>query len=97
MILGTMEILAEALTFGEKSGIGSERVVDLVKGMLHSHICWASINIFPDYFAGPSVVHYADKMSNEKFDGSAGFTIDGGIKDATCVFSPQVPHNKFLC
>lgn len=33
MILGNLEILAESLTFAEKSGIGSERVLDLVRGM----------------------------------------------------------------
>lgn len=33
MILGTIEILAEALTFGEKTGIGSDRVYDLVQGI----------------------------------------------------------------
>jgi len=25
---------------------------------------------------------YADKMANDKFDGTQGFSIDGGIKDA---------------
>lgn len=25
---------------------------------------------------------YADKMANDKFDGTSGFSIDGGIKDA---------------
>ena len=32
MILGSIEVIAEALTFAEKSGIGSDRVFDLVKG-----------------------------------------------------------------
>lgn len=25
---------------------------------------------------------YADKMANDQFDGTQGFSIDGGIKDA---------------
>ena len=36
MILGSIEILAEALTFGEKSGIGTERVLDLIHGASRS-------------------------------------------------------------
>lgn len=32
MILGTIEVLAEAHTLAEKSGIGSDAVHDLVKG-----------------------------------------------------------------
>jgi 3-hydroxyisobutyrate dehydrogenase-like beta-hydroxyacid dehydrogenase len=34
MILGTMEVLAEGYTLGEKAGIGSESVFNLVKGLL---------------------------------------------------------------
>ena len=33
MILGSLEILAESFTLAEKSGIGSQAVLDLVKGM----------------------------------------------------------------
>lgn len=28
------------------------------------------------------MIAYADKMANDKFDGTQGFSIDGGIKDA---------------
>lgn len=30
-----------------------------------------------------SLLAYGDKMLHDKFDGSKGFAIDGGIKDAT--------------
>lgn len=33
MILGSIELLAEAYTLGEKSGIGAENVHTLVQGM----------------------------------------------------------------
>lgn len=33
MIVGANELLAEALTLGEKSGIGANTVYNLVKGM----------------------------------------------------------------
>jgi 3-hydroxyisobutyrate dehydrogenase-like beta-hydroxyacid dehydrogenase len=32
MIMGANELLAETLTFGEKSGIGQQTVYDLIKG-----------------------------------------------------------------
>lgn len=32
-----------------------------------------------------STVAYSEKMLNDKFDGTVGFSIDGGIKDATFV------------
>ena len=32
---------------------------------------------------------YADKMANDQFDGTQGFSIDGGIKDARYSFSLQ--------
>ncbi|KAG7452219.1 NAD-P-binding protein [Guyanagaster necrorhizus] len=66
MILGSLEILAEAYTLAEKSGIGAENVDSIVK----------------DIFPAPGVMAYSEKMKNDHFDGSAGFTIDGGIKDA---------------
>ncbi|RXW18510.1 hypothetical protein EST38_g7352 [Candolleomyces aberdarensis] len=77
MVLGTMEILAEALTFAEKSGIGGERVLDLVK----------------DFFPAPSMVNYAERMAHEKFDGNTGFAIDGGIKDATHIRRLSAKYN----
>ncbi|KAF8899114.1 NAD-P-binding protein [Infundibulicybe gibba] len=67
MILGSLEILAEAYTLAEKSGIGAENVHDLVK----------------EVFPAPGMVAYSDKIAHDKFDGSAGFAIDGGIKDAS--------------
>ena len=36
MILGTMEVMAEALTFAEKAGFGSQRVFDLIQGLFFS-------------------------------------------------------------
>lgn len=34
-----------------------------------------------------SFVGYADKIANDKFDGTQGFAIEGGIKDASQVTS----------
>ncbi|OCB92050.1 NAD-binding protein [Sanghuangporus baumii] len=65
-ILGLMETMAEALTLGEKTGVGAPAVHELIQ------------TLFPN----PIMLNYANKMTNDLFDGSVGFTIDGGLKDA---------------
>ncbi|KAF7302425.1 NAD(P)-binding protein [Mycena chlorophos] len=67
MILGTLEIFAEAYTLAEKSGIPAQEVHKLVK----------------DIFPAPSLIRYSDRMSNNNFDATTGFAIDNGIKDAS--------------
>ncbi|EIW86945.1 NAD(P)-binding protein [Coniophora puteana RWD-64-598 SS2] len=66
LIMGANELLAEAFTFGEKAGIGQQTVLNLVK----------------DIMPAPGMVAYGEKMVADKFDGSVGFAINGGIKDA---------------
>ncbi|KAI0783139.1 NAD-P-binding protein [Abortiporus biennis] len=66
LILGSLEILAEAFTLGEKSGISQEQVQGLLK----------------DLMPAPILVNYGAKMVHDAFDGEKGFAIDGGIKDA---------------
>ena len=65
-ILGTMEIMAEVLTLGEKTGLGAPAVHELIQTL----------------FPAPIMLNYANKMTNDLFDGRAGFAIEGGIKDA---------------
>ncbi|KAJ8596256.1 NAD(P)-binding protein [Rhizopogon salebrosus TDB-379] len=66
MLFGAIELLAETLTFGEKSGIGQQTVYNLIKEIMPA----------------PSLVAYGNKMVNDLFDGTVGFAIDGGIKDS---------------
>ncbi|KIL71570.1 hypothetical protein M378DRAFT_188988 [Amanita muscaria Koide BX008] len=66
MILGNLQVLAEAFTLSRKTGIDSDRVLELVK----------------DIFPTPIHANYANKMATGQFDGSKGFAIDNGIKDA---------------
>ncbi|PCH34285.1 hypothetical protein WOLCODRAFT_22575 [Wolfiporia cocos MD-104 SS10] len=66
MILGTLEILAEAFTLSEKAGIGAPTAYELVK----------------DLFPAPPFINYGRKMVTDEFDGLKGFAIDGGLKDA---------------
>ncbi|KAF8846141.1 NAD-P-binding protein [Paxillus ammoniavirescens] len=66
MIMGANEILAETLTLGEKSGIGAQTVYGLVKEIMPA----------------PGLIMYGERMVNDRFDGSIGFALDGGIKDS---------------
>ncbi|KAL0581075.1 hypothetical protein V5O48_000969 [Marasmius crinis-equi] len=67
MILGTLEVLSEAFTLGEKAGIKSDLVHNLVKEILPA----------------PGTVRYAERIAKDDFDGTVGFAVDGGIKDAS--------------
>ncbi|EED80831.1 predicted protein [Postia placenta Mad-698-R] len=69
MILGSLEILAEAFTLSEKTGISASQTYELVK----------------DMFPAPPFINYGNKMVTDSFDGKTGFAIDGGLKDATHV------------
>lgn len=41
-----------------------------------------------------SLVAYGHKMVNDLFDGSIGFALDGGIKDAKLV--PRGAHSRYF-
>jgi len=66
MILGSLEVIAETLTLGEKTGIGAE----------------AAHQLMAEILPAPIMIDYGHKMVNDHFDGTKGFAIDGGIKDA---------------
>ncbi|KII93981.1 hypothetical protein PLICRDRAFT_695048 [Plicaturopsis crispa FD-325 SS-3] len=78
MILGSLEVLAEAFTLADKSGIDAANINNLVKDLLPA----------------PPLVAYGDKMVNDAFDGSKGFAIDGGIKDASHIRNLTTHHNS---
>ncbi|KAK2461459.1 hypothetical protein APHAL10511_005922 [Amanita phalloides] len=78
LILGNLEILAEAFTMADKSGIEPHRVLELVQ----------------DILPAPPIVNYANKIANGLFDGSKGFSIDGGIKDASHIRKLTEEHNS---
>jgi len=77
MILGCMEVIAEGQTLAEKSGIGAEAVHNFVKDVLP---------------AGP-LIGYSEKMARDLFDGTKGFAMAGGIKDASHIRSLTTEHN----
>ncbi|KAG6895085.1 hypothetical protein C0992_003211 [Termitomyces sp. T32_za158] len=70
MILGTLEVLAEAYTLAEKSGIDAENVHNLVQGEQ------------PDSFDRAITIN-AEYCGNQTYYQLLGFAIDGGIKDAS--------------
>ncbi|KIM88933.1 hypothetical protein PILCRDRAFT_85377 [Piloderma croceum F 1598] len=78
MVLGCLEVLAEAQTMSKKSGLGAEAAYDLVKELLS---------------AGP-FFEFGTKMLNDSFDGTKGFGIDGGIKDASHMRRLTQAHNS---
>jgi 3-hydroxyisobutyrate dehydrogenase-like beta-hydroxyacid dehydrogenase len=65
MIAGTIELLAEAITLGEKGGIPPQAVVDLLAGTL---------------FGSPIVKGYGGRIAAGQFK-PAGFTVPLGLKD----------------
>ncbi|EPQ60237.1 NAD P-binding protein [Gloeophyllum trabeum ATCC 11539] len=78
MIMGMLEVMAESFTMAEKSGVGAETAYNLIKDMMPA----------------PPLVNYGNRMLHDNFDGSAGFAIDGGIKDATHVRRLTNEHNS---
>ncbi|KZT73299.1 NAD(P)-binding protein [Daedalea quercina L-15889] len=78
MILGSIEVLAEAFTLSEKTGIGSATTYELIKDLLPA----------------PPFVNYGNKMATDAFDGLKGFAIDGGLKDANHVRRLVTEYNS---
>jgi len=78
MILGTLEIMAEAYTLADKSGIGCENVHNLVQ----------------ELFPAPGMMRYSSRMATDNFDGTTGFAIEGGIKDASHIRRLTAEHNS---
>jgi len=91
LIIGSLEVMSEMATISEKSGIGAEAAFELLK------------EITP----APALVGYMQKIVRDEFDGTKGFSIDGGIKDAshirrlTALYNAPMPvidvaHQHFL-
>ena len=83
LILGVIELLAEAFTLSEKAGVGGDL---LFKGSLlplRSVPCCSSIRIVVEQmFPAPSVIGYAKKVNSLDFHGTTGFSLTNGLKDS---------------
>lgn len=66
-ILGQIEILAETMTLAEKTGVGSDRFYEFIQ----------------EFFPAPSAIGYGKKILEHQFNSEEGFSLDGGIKDAS--------------
>jgi 3-hydroxyisobutyrate dehydrogenase-like beta-hydroxyacid dehydrogenase len=66
MELGFIELLSECFTLCDQAGVGSEKLVELIK----------------DQHTSPQLIRYADRITKNRFDSEGGFNLGGGITDA---------------
>ncbi|KAI1088913.1 NAD(P)-binding protein [Rostrohypoxylon terebratum] len=68
-ILGTIELLSESFTLAEKTGFDAELFYEFIQ----------------QWFPAPAWVNYGKKIRDGAFSGTTGFTIPGGMKDASYI------------
>lgn len=68
--LGFIELLSECFTLSEQAGVGSSKLMELIK----------------DQHKSPALLRYADRITENRFDSNGGFNLAGGIADARWVF-----------
>lgn len=67
IIVSTIEMLSETMTLADKTGVGSDRVYEWLQ----------------EFYPAPSALGYGKKILDSNFQGENGFTLNGGIKDAS--------------
>ncbi|WVQ83419.1 hypothetical protein IAT38_005560 [Cryptococcus sp. DSM 104549] len=75
--LGFIELLSECFTLCDQTGVGSEKLVELIK-LQHK---------------SPALIRYADRITNNKFNSEGGFNLGGGITDARHIRQLAESHN----
>ncbi|KAJ9410543.1 hypothetical protein DTO045G8_1449 [Paecilomyces variotii] len=68
-ILGTIELLSESFTLAEKTGFDTNVFYDFIQ----------------QWFPAPAWINYGKKIRDGAFSGKTGFTIPGGMKDASYI------------
>ncbi|XDG07406.1 hypothetical protein ABKA04_007021 [Annulohypoxylon sp. FPYF3050] len=68
-ILGTIELLSESFTLAEKTGFDADLFYEFIQ----------------QWFPAPAWVNYGKKIRDGAFSGATGFTIPGGMKDASYI------------
>ncbi|KAI0883742.1 NAD(P)-binding protein [Annulohypoxylon maeteangense] len=68
-ILGTIELLSESFTLAEKTGFDAELFYEFIQ----------------QWFPAPAWINYGKKIRDGAFSGNTGFTIPGGMKDASYI------------
>lgn len=69
METGFIELLSECFTLCDQTGVGSDRLVELIK----------------DQHKSPALIRYAERITKNHFDSEGGFNLGGGITDARSV------------
>lgn len=75
--LGFIELLSECLTLSEQAGVGSDKLVELIK----------------EQHGSPALMRYADRIAGNKFSAEGGFNLAGGITDARHIRQLAESHN----
>ncbi|KAF8324060.1 NAD(P)-binding protein [Clavulina sp. PMI_390] len=107
MILGQIELLAEAMTLADKSEVGAANLYDVIKGKyLAARIttlidfCSYQMERQPScpllrrFFSSQPFLGYGAKILNDQFDGSTGFALEGGLKDASYARKLAIASNS---
>ncbi|KAI1077018.1 NAD(P)-binding protein [Whalleya microplaca] len=68
-ILGTIELMSESFTLAEKTGFDAEVFYEFIQ----------------QWFPAPAWVNYGRKIRDGAFSGKTGFTLPGGMKDASYI------------
>ncbi|ORY26073.1 6-phosphogluconate dehydrogenase [Naematelia encephala] len=75
--LGFIELLSECFTLCDQAGVGSDKLVELIKEQHQS----------------PALMRYSDHITKNKFDSEGGFDLGGGITDASHIRQLAEAHN----
>ncbi|KAI9632222.1 NAD binding domain of 6-phosphogluconate dehydrogenase-domain-containing protein [Dioszegia hungarica] len=75
--LGFIELLSECFTLSDQAGVGSDKLLELIK----------------EQHSSPALVRYADRILHNKFGAEGGFTLGGGIVDAKHIRQLADVHN----
>jgi 3-hydroxyisobutyrate dehydrogenase-like beta-hydroxyacid dehydrogenase len=67
--LGMIELLSESFTLADQAGVGSAKLMELIHEEHNS----------------PSMLRYARRITENRFDSEGGFNLGGGIADARSV------------
>ncbi|KAJ3829369.1 NAD(P)-binding protein [Lentinula raphanica] len=83
MILGAVEVIAEAFTLGKSVCTPSSMALTI-----------SSLIIVVEILPAPGLMGYADRMTRDHYDGVDGFSLDGGIKDASHIRHLTAKYNS---
>ncbi|GMK58475.1 hypothetical protein CspeluHIS016_0505070 [Cutaneotrichosporon spelunceum] len=75
--LGFVELVSETFTLCEAVGADSSQLVQLIR----------------EQHGSPSLIRYAERIRNNKFDATGGFTVAGGLADAKHIRQLADTHN----